>query len=212
MKKQSWNRTVLIVCGILVLMITSAQRCLAEERDTGFSSGVNIGVARFFDGDLGTGFSGRVFLEYAPYIHEIALKLSGGYFRFVDEVVLGYGAFQSEEEVIFEDLYLTGGVVYRFSRGKTVPFATANLGVYRYQMEEVNPAPGPVISGIQVSPYDTVDYKEGYDLGVNLGGGVEFFISKTTSISMELLAHKIFGEVDDAILEFTAMFRFFPRK
>ena len=41
------------------------------------------------DGELGAGFSGRAFVEYAPYIHEIGLKLSGGYLWFEDTETVG---------------------------------------------------------------------------------------------------------------------------
>ncbi len=212
MKKIYQSSAVFVVVVGMILALSGIQTAFAGERTSGFSSGVNAGVVRFFDGDLGIGFSGRAFLEYAPYIHEIALRLTGGYFRFQDEITLGQGAFTSEEDVVFEDFYLTGGLVYRFSRGKMVPFGTLNLGVYHYRKEDVSSAVGPVIIGTQVSPFDTVDFREGNDFGVNAGGGLEFFTSNTTSISMELLVHAIFGEVDNQVLDFTAMFRFFPEK
>ncbi len=210
MKKLYVNLSVVVIVVGMTLALSGMQPILAGERSSGFSTGFNLGVARFSDGDMGTGFSGRAFLEYAPYIHEIALKLSGGYFRFQDEVTLGNGAFTSEEDVIFEDFYLTGGLVYRLSRRRIVPFATLNLGAYYYHKEDVSSAVGPIIDGIQVSPFDTVDYKDGFDFGGNLGGGLEFFTSSTTSISMEALLHVILGEVDSKVFDFSVMFRYFP--
>ncbi|MDY0093328.1 MAG: outer membrane beta-barrel protein [Candidatus Vecturithrix sp.] len=208
------SRTVKLVCGVMIVLtiglVTRLQPVSAEERGTGFSSGVSLGGARFSDGDMGTGFSGRAFLEYAPYIPEIAVRLSAGYLRFEDEVTLGQGAFRSTEDVIFEDIYVTGGLIYRFTRGNTVPFLTANAGIYHYRKEDVSSATGPVIGGVQVSPFDTVDSKDGNDFGVNVGGGVEFFLSENTSLSVELLGHVIFGEVDSQIFDLTAVFRFFP--
>jgi opacity protein-like surface antigen len=212
MDKKCAKMAAFVFLMVLVLATAAMSPVFAEERNTGFSSGVNVGVARFSDGDLGTGFSGRVFVEYAPYIHEIALRLSGGYLRFEDDVTLGQGAFSSSEDVVFEDFYLTGGIIYRFSRGKIVPFVTANVGVYHYRKEDVSAAVGPVIDGVQVSPYDTVESLEGNDFGFNVGGGVEFFMNERTSISVEMLLHSITGEVDSEIFDVTAMFRFFPHK
>lgn len=209
------RKTRLIKLGVgviimLTVVVVSGRQMVSAEDHSKFSSGVNLGAARFSDGDMGTGFSGRAFLEYAPYIPEIAVRLSAGYLRFEDEVTLGQGAFSSTEDVIFEDIYVTGGLVYRFTRGNTVPFLTANAGIYHYRKEDVSAAVGPVIDGVQVSPFDTVDSKDGNDFGVNVGGGVEFFLSKNTSLSVELLGHVIFGEVDSQIFDLTAVFRFFP--
>ncbi|GAK59029.1 hypothetical protein U27_06005 [Candidatus Vecturithrix granuli] len=209
------RKTRLINLGVGVIIVLTAVvvgslQSASAEYSTKFSSGVSVGAARFSDGDMGIGFSGRAFLEYAPYIPEIALRLSAGYLRFQDEVKLGQGAFSSTEDVIFEDIYVTGGLVYRLTRGNIVPFVTANAGIYHYRKEDVSAAAGPVIDGVQVSPFDTIDSKDGNDFGVNAGGGVEFFLSKNTSLSVELLGHVIFGEVDSQIFDLTAVFRFFP--
>ncbi len=213
MKRNSGSLNGIVLFGVFVVVALGwVQIAAAQERTTGFSSGLSFGVARFSDGDLGTGLSGRVFLEYAPYIHEIALRLSGGYFRFEDDIEFGRSPFSSKENVVFEDLYATGGVIYRFSRGKIVPFLTANLGVYHYRKEDVSAAPGPIIGGVQVSPFDTVKLKTGNDFGFNLGGGIEYFMSGRTSLSLEMLMHSIHGEIDDQIFDLTVMFRFLPKK
>ena len=213
MKKKYCKGLVLILLITLVLASSASTQVIsANERSSKFSSGLSFGVARFLDGDLDTGFSGRVFLEYAPYVPEIALKLSGGYLRFDGTVTLGQGAFSSKEEVSFEDFYLTGGLVYRFSRGKFVPFVTANLGVYHFQKEDVYPTAGPIVDGVQMSPFDTVKSSDGNDFGLNLGGGLEFFLNNRTSISLEVLLHSIQGAVNDEIFDVTAMFRFFPSR
>jgi hypothetical protein len=213
MKREWKGITKILLVSVLgvILHVICAQIVTAQERTTGFSSGISFGVARFSDGDLGTGFSGRVFVEYAPYIHEIALRLSGGYLRFEDDIKLGREPFSSKENVVFEDLYGTGGLIYRFSRGKMVPFLTVNLGVYHYRMEDVSPAPGPIIGGVQLSPFDTVEEKVGNDFGFNLGGGVEYFMGNRTSLSLEMLMHSIHGEVNDRIFDFTMMFLFLPK-
>ncbi len=211
MKKRYQKLVIFMAMLGMPILCSGAQRTFAAERTRGWSNGVNLGVARLFDDDLGLGLSARAFLEYAPYIHEIALRLSGGYFRFQDEITLGQGVFTSEEDVIFENFYLTGGVIYRFSRRNVAPFISGNIGVYHYRKEDVSSASGPIIDGVRVSPYDTVEFRDGYDFGLNLGGGLEFFTSERTSISMELLLHALIGEVDDQIADFTVMFRFLPQ-
>jgi hypothetical protein len=158
------------------------------------------------------GLSGRAFAEYAPFIHEIAVRLSGGYLRFEDYVELGEYPLNSKEHVLFEDLYGTLGIVYRFSRGKLVPFATANVGLYRYQKEDVYSAAGPIIDGTPSSPYDVVRQHNGIDFGLNLGGGFEYFLGNDISMSAELLLHSIQGEVNSEILDLTITFRFLPKK
>jgi len=199
-----------VVVNVMCAQIVAAQVIGLQGRTPGFSKGLSFGVARFFDGDLGTGLSGRVFLEYAPYIHEIALRLSGGYLHFRDEIELGYRPFNSEEEVTFDNLYATGGAIYRLSRGKIVPFLTANLGVYHYRKEDASPASGPIIGGVQLSPFDKVKTVTGNTFGFNIGGGIEYFMSKNTSMSLEMLMHSIQGEVGDQIFDLTVMFRFLP--
>lgn len=201
---------VLLVTMVAMIAGMGSQIVVAQERTTGFSKGLGVGGARLFDGDFGIGFSGRVFLEYAPFIHEIGLRLSGGYFRFLDQVELGYAPFNSEEEIKFENFYVVGGLIYRYSRGKIVPFLTANLGVYHYWKEEVFPASGPIIGGIQLSPFDYVETKDGNAFGFNIGGGIEYFISTKTSMSLEMLVHSIHGGVDEQIFDLTLMFRFLP--
>ncbi len=209
--KKNCLRSMVLVFGVVALMAAgSAQNLSAEERNTGWSSGFNLGPGWFMDGYLSTGFSGRAFFEYAPYIPEIGVKLTGGYLRFVDTVTVGKEPFKSSEDVVYDDWYVTGGMVYRFSRSKVVPFVTGNLGVYRYRKEKVEAGVGPIIDGEQVSPYSVVKMHDGYAFGVNGGGGLEFFIGRKTSISVESVAHFTFGGESDQIIDITAMFRFLP--
>ena len=210
MKKHNLRKMVPVLGLIVFVMAGSAQSLSAEERKPGWSSGFNLGAGWFMDGYLSTGFSGRAFVEYAPYIPEIGLKLTLGYFRFSDNVTTGSGAFTSQADLTYDDLYLTGGMVYRFSRSKVVPFLTGNLGVYHYRKETSEPGVGPIVDGEQVSPYSVITMSDGYAFGFNGGGGVEFFIGERTSLSLESIAHFTFGDESDQIIDVTAMFRFLP--
>ena len=61
-----------------IMILAAVSFSSAAERQPGISIGFNAGTGWMLDGELGAGFSGRAFVEYAPYIHEIGLKLSGG--------------------------------------------------------------------------------------------------------------------------------------
>jgi hypothetical protein len=207
------HQQIKIACFCLVLAsLFFMLPVSAQERIPGLSTGLALGPALTSDDDYGMGLSGRAFAEYAPFIHEIAVRLSGGYLRFEDYVELGEYPLNSKEHVLFEDLYGTLGIVYRFSRGKLVPFATANVGLYRYQKEDVHSAAGPIIDGTPSSPYDAVRQHDGIDFGLNLGGGIEYFLGNDISTSAELLLHSIQGEVNSEILDLTITFRFLPKK
>lgn len=201
---------MVVVCvafASLLLMVPA----YGQERIPGLSTGLTFGAAEISKDDFGTGLSARAFAEYAPFIHEIAIRLSAGYLRFEDYVELGKYPFNSKDRVLLEDAYATLGVVYRFSRGRFVPFATANLGLYRYQKDDVYPAAGPIINGTQYSPYSVVQQNRGTDLGFNFGGGLEYFMGDDISMSAELLLHSIQGEVNSEVLDLTVSFRFLPQ-
>ncbi len=213
MKQKCLSWSFLVVVGVVVVcMMVSIQDGWAGERLPGWSSGLNFGPGWFLDGYLSTGGSGRAFLEYAPYIPEIGIKLTGGYLYFQDDVTVGKGGFMSSKTAVYNSFYCTGGLVYRLSRRHVVPFLTGNLGVYRYNKDTVEPGVGPIINGEHVSPYPVVNTKTGYALGVNGGGGIEWFLGNHLSLSLEGLIHLTFGEECDQILDVTAMFRFLPGK
>jgi hypothetical protein len=112
---------------------------------------------------------------------------------------------------VLENWYGTLGVVYRFTRGHLVPFATANVGAYRYTKEDVFPSGGPVIDGERQSPYNIVHQTSGTDFGGNIGGGIEYFMGDDVSMSAEVLLHSIWGEVSSEVLDVTVTFRFLPQ-
>ncbi|MFO7570250.1 MAG: outer membrane beta-barrel protein [Smithellaceae bacterium] len=198
--------------GFVFATLLAAFPVAAQERIPGLSSGLTLGAAAISNDDYGVGLSGRVFAEYAPFIHEIAIRLSGGYLRFDDYVEIGKYPFNSRERIILEDTYGALGVVYRFSRGRFVPFATGNVGLYWYQKEDVYPAAGPIIDGVQSSPYTATRQRTGMDFGLNFGGGIEYFFDETLSMSAEVLLHSIQGEVNSEVLDLAVSFRFLPKK
>jgi len=71
-------------------------------------------------------------------------------------------------------LYVDGNVVYNWEGGVIHPFVTGGLGVYRF---------GSRLGALPDSS-DT-------HLGVNGGGGVEYFVTRRTAVTAELLFHKV---------------------
>lgn len=81
---------------------------------------------------------------------------------------------------------VTGNVVYNWERGQWHPYATGGIGVYRLRYTE--------------NDFNGSDTK----LGLNLGGGVEYFLSRRDTITGEVTLHAIHGDAD--ITGFTARY------
>ena len=76
--------------------------------------------------------------------------------------------------------FFVGNIVYNLERGVWHPYVTAGIGAYRYAWSEPGVPDGSNTYG-----------------GVNLGGGVEYFIHRDTTITGEFTYHKV-GDVDVA--------------
>ena len=73
-------------------------------------------------------------------------------------------------------VFVTGNMVYNWEHGKWHPFATGGIGFYKFRSEE-NLAP------------DGSDTK----FGANLGGGIEYFYTRRSTITGEGLYHAVGG-------------------
>jgi len=71
-------------------------------------------------------------------------------------------------------LYVDGNVVYNWEGGVIHPYVTGGLGVYRFG------------SSVGLVPEATDTH-----LGVDGGGGVEYFVTRRTAVTAELLFHKV---------------------
>jgi hypothetical protein len=71
-------------------------------------------------------------------------------------------------------LYLDGNVVYNWEGGVIHPFVTGGLGMYRFA------------SALALTPNTTDTH-----LGVNGGGGLEYFVTRRTAVTAEVLYHKV---------------------
>lgn len=73
-------------------------------------------------------------------------------------------------------VFFDGNVVYNWERGVWHPYVTAGVGAYRFH-SSIDPS---------LSGDDT-------KVGVNLGGGIEYFFTRDATITGELLYHKVDG-------------------
>ena len=85
-------------------------------------------------------------------------------------------------------MHLTGNVIYNWERGKWHPYAGGGIGWYRFRFGEGDNRP--------------TDDK----VGVNLGGGVEYFFTRQDTISGDITFHVVPGEVDSFIWTYKARY------
>jgi opacity protein-like surface antigen len=201
MRKLSYLLIALVILSFSLFSITYAQ----ETARSRVSGGFNLGIARFLDNvdDLGTGFSIRGYGEYI-LVPNISLLFMGGYIEFDEDVSLGSGTtFATTEPVRFDEAYVTGGLKVRFvPRGKFTPFVMGSVGVYNGHKEDVT----PITTGIA----DTTKTIESNDFGFNVGGGVEYFVSKRVSLAFEVLFHFTEGDIDEELVDFVGGLRYAP--
>lgn len=81
-----------------------------------------------------------------------------------------------------------GNVVYNWERGAWHPYATGGVGVYRFRATEFG--------------LDSHDTK----FGVNLGGGIEYFLTRRDTLTGELLVHAIPGNFNTLRTEFESTY------
>jgi hypothetical protein len=81
-------------------------------------------------------------------------------------------------------LFVDGNVVYNWEGGALHPYVTGGVGIYRYHA-----AQGPL------APADDTN------VGLNLGGGIEYFFTRRATMTGELLYHKV-GDVKTPLATF----------
>ncbi len=81
-------------------------------------------------------------------------------------------------------VFFTGNLIYNWDGGIWHPYATAGAGAYRFR-SDINPS----VEGSNTS------------FGVNLGGGIEYFLAADVTITAEALYHKV-GEFASPVAEF----------
>jgi len=74
-------------------------------------------------------------------------------------------------------MVVSGNLVYNWEGGKVHPFVSGGLGFYHYRFNEA-------------SIFSTSN-----KLGLQIGGGTEFFLTRQDAVSGELVAHVVPGQV-----------------
>ena len=162
-----------IVSLTIILLATAAATASAQQRvpDRGmFAIGIDFGFAIPHDDLLETGTFTSVSGEYymTPRV-SLKARFGGAWFETDDDDV-GF-----EEEV--SPMHLTGNLVYNWERGKIHPYATAGAGWYRYRFRVNDESAG-------------TDSK----FGVSLGGGAEYFLSRSDTILGDVTFHVVSGD------------------
>jgi len=93
-------------------------------------------------------------------------------------------------------LTFTVNLVYNWDRGVWRPYATAGLGLYRYtatisSQALLDPALRAEPIALGLSPGSGTVEGRDKTLGVNLGGGIEYFVSQQTTIVGEVRYHGV---------------------
>ncbi|HXT69298.1 MAG TPA: outer membrane beta-barrel protein [Vicinamibacterales bacterium] len=80
--------------------------------------------------------------------------------------------------------HLTGNAVYNWEHGKWHPYAGGGIGFYKYRFGE-----GP-------------NRASDSSFGVNLGGGIEYFFTRTDTITGDLTFHLVAGDAESFIFSY----------
>jgi len=160
----------LAICGLLVVIIVTPaaaqRRAPARTPAAGmWAVGGSIGPTTPSDASLDRGVDLIGNAEwYATSRLSLRGQLGGAHWD-----VLGRG-FTGK----VNPLYVDGNIVYNWEGGVIHPYVTGGLGVYRFG------------SSLNLVPESSDTH-----LGVNGGGGVEFFVTRQAALTAELLYHKV---------------------
>lgn len=137
--------------------------------DTGmWAVGGSIGAAGPADDSLDTGFQlvGNAERYFTPRV-SIRGQLGASWFDVKNRHFTG----------TVTPLFVDGNVVYNWEGGAFHPFVTGGIGMYRFH-----------------SSYPGTQDRNDTNFGVNVGGGMEFFLNRYATLTTELDYHKV-GDV-----------------
>jgi hypothetical protein len=101
-------------------------------------------------------------------------RLSGDWFDITGRTFAG----------TIEPIAIEGNVVYNWEHGIWHPYATGGIGVYHYRFTEAN--------------LQSTDNK----IGLNFGGGVEYFLTRHDTVLVEGLIRAIPGRPDSLLSDY----------
>jgi hypothetical protein len=177
-----WSVRKVLSVSIILLAVAAAPAS-AQQRvpDRGmFAIGLDAGFAIPQDDLLDPGAFTGVSAEYylTPRI-SLKARFGGAWFGGEDESF-------SEQ---MSPMHLTGHLVYNWEFGKIHPYAAAGGGWYRYRFRFADESAG-------------TDSK----FGVNFGGGVEYFFSRTDTIAGDVTFHVISGDALSSFFVYKASY------
>jgi hypothetical protein len=192
--QQSWDgneevntmrvRVICLLATVLVLVHVSpaaAQRRRATPvpNEGMWAIGGTFGVGAPSDASLDKGPTIAGTLDgYLTRRVSVRGQLGGGWFDIVGRHFTGR----------LTPVFLNGNIVYNWEGGVWHPYVTGGLGLYRYHSSE---------TGTQ-NATDTA-------LGVNVGGGIEYFLNRRTTFLGEALYHHV-GDVNTPLATFNGPF------
>lgn len=166
-------RVVSSVAIAIGLVVASAAPTAAQGRsDVGspvpapgmVAVGASVGAAPPLEASFTNGFDLAANIErYLTRRVSLRAQLSGAFWD-----ITGRGFTGSVHPIA-----LDGNVVYNWEGGKIHPFATGGVGLYHYRFEE-HPTTGSANK-----------------FGINVGGGVEYFINRYLTGTAEVLFHDV---------------------
>jgi hypothetical protein len=179
MKAKTWMGTAVAALALLALAVTPAvaQSFQSPVPDRHMAAvGISFGVAVPGDDGLDTGPTLGVDGEY--YLSSrisVRGQLSGAW----------WGISNAGDDNGVSPATLSGNLIYNWEHGVFHPYATVGLGLYSYRFTEDD-----------IDSHDTT-------LGVNIGGGVEYFLDRRNAITGELLIHSVPGDVNSKYNAYT---------
>ena len=169
-----------LLAPIVAVLVAYAVPAHAQRRtpvpDTGmWAIGGSVGGSSPSDPSLASGFelAGNIERYLTPRI-SIRGQLGGEWSDIVNRGFTG----------TVSTTFVDGNAVYNWERGVWHPYATGGVGVYHYRSSE-NLAPPAA---------DTV-------IGVNVGGGLEYFLNRRVTVTGEILFHDV-GQVATPLTTF----------
>ena len=163
----SVGRVVSVTMILLAIGVPAGAQQRVPDRGM-FALGLNAGFAIPHDDLLETGTYTSVNGEfYLTPRFSLKAQFGGAWFEADDDFL--------DEQV--SPMHLIGTAVYNWEYGKIHPYAGAGAGWYRYRFRIDDDAAG-------------TDSK----FGVNLAGGVEYFLSRTDTIVGDVTFHVISGD------------------
>ena len=167
---------VIAVFACAIVLSLDVTRAAAQGRvpDAGMVAvGGSVGVSFPSDGRLNQGFDVALNVEgYLTPRVSIRGQVGGSWWDIVGQRFGG----------TLNPFYIDGNLVYNWEGGKVHPYVTGGVGAYRYRWSETGVADGGKTA-----------------VGANLGGGLEFFFTRHSTGTVEVLYHAV-GQVITPLL------------